>query len=114
MTKKEITIAGQTVTMAYCFATEIGFKKMSGQGIEEFDAKNQEHVIYLILSAISAYYQSIGEEMPIKSETFMFDCKPNEIIEAMKVVFELRMEWYELPFGDDEKEEEKEGDTKND
>lgn len=79
---------------------------MSGVGIDEFDAKNQEHVLYIILAAISAYYQSIGEDMPIQSDTFMFNCKPSEIIDAMKAVFELRMAWYEIPAGEEEKVEE--------
>ena len=36
MKKKEITLAGKHVTVAYCYATEIAYKDLSGQDIADF------------------------------------------------------------------------------
>lgn len=100
MTSKEITIAGKTVSVAYCYATEIGFHRYTGKNLDEFDATDPEHVTYLIISAILSYYQGRDEEPPVKDEDLMYQAKPKELIEAMAAIFKLRAEWYELPVGE--------------
>ena len=110
MTEKQTTISGKPVGMAYCFATEIGFNRMTGVNIEDFDAKNSEHVIYFVLAAIMAYYQSRGEESPVAADDLIYKASPTDIINAMKAAVELRSEWYALPFEDDAP---KEDDAKN-
>jgi hypothetical protein len=55
MTTKTIKIANKEVTLAYCYATEIAFQRYTGTGLENFDATNSEHVVYLVLSAVLAY-----------------------------------------------------------
>ena len=62
----------RTVTMGYCYATEIAFKDLAGQDISDFmtealpliqDNKMPDikKTIYAILSCMIAYYHSIDE-----------------------------------------------------
>lgn len=103
MTEKIITIAGAEVGIKYCFATEIGFRDLSGESIDKFDATNPSHVTALIMAAIVAYYQSRGEDSPIDTEKIMYEAKPKELIEVMTAIFNLRNTWYS---GDEEGKEE--------
>lgn len=113
MKTKEITLCGKQVMLAYCFATELAFKKFTGLEIEDFDPTNRDHIIYMILSAIAAYYESQEKEedrkAPIKDTELMYQAKPKEIIEALKEITQLKADWYEIPTGD--KVEEKPADA---
>ena len=115
MTQKEIKLAGKNVRMAYCYATEIGFKDLAGQDIGEFVAEvcntglvepDPKKLVYLILSAIMAYYQSRDEEPPVKDRTLLYECEPKEIVAAFTEVLKLRAEWYRVPEGEPKAEEE--------
>lgn len=123
MKKKEITINDQQVTLGYCYATEISFKLLTDQDINDFMAEVQtcltaetqrmpdiRKTIYLILAAASAYYESRGENMPISDETLMYECTPTELGTALGTVLTLRSEFYALPTGEPK---DKEGDGKN-
>lgn len=103
MTEKTIKIAGVEVGVKYCFATEIGFRDLSGESIDKFDATNPSHVTALIMAAIVAYYQSRSEDSPIDTEKIMYEAKPKELIEVMTAIFNLRNTWYS---GDEEGKEE--------
>lgn len=107
MTQKTITIAGKQVGIAYCFATEIAFKALTGNNIEEADVTNPEQVVYLILAAISAYYQEQEAEAPVTDKDIIYRAKPKEIIEALTAVLVMRAEWYESPKGEATEEEPK-------
>jgi len=109
MKTKEITLCGKQVTLAYCFATELAFKNFTGTNIEDFDPTSPEHVIYLILSAIAAYYQKREEDAPIKDTDLMYDAKPAELISGLTEAMKLRAEWYEIPKGEKTKEQPSEG-----
>lgn len=102
MTEKIIKIAGVKVGVKYCFATEIGFRDLSGESIDKFDATNPSHATALIMAAIVAYYQSRGEESPIETEKIMYEARPKELIETMTAIFTLRNTWYS---GDEEGKE---------
>lgn len=103
MTEKIITIADAEVGIKYCFATEIGFRDLAGESIDNIDATNPSHVTSLIMAAIVAYYQSRGKESPIATEKIMYEAKPQELIVAMAAIFKLRNTWYS---GDEEGKEE--------
>ncbi len=107
MTQKTITIAGKQVGIAYCFATEIAFKALTGNNIEEADVTNPEQVVYLILAAISAYYQEQEQDAPVTDKDIIYRAKPKELIEALTAVLAMRAEWYESPKGEDTDEEPK-------
>jgi len=113
MKTKKITLCGKEVTIAYCFATELAFKNFTGISIENFDATNPEHIIYLILSAIAAYCQKKEIEAPIKDTDLMYEAKPQELIVGLTEVMKLRAEWYELPKGEKPDDPAKDEDKKN-
>ena len=86
--------------IAYCFATEIAFKKFTGSNLDDFDASNPEHIIYIILAAIASYYQAEGKDAPVKDEGLLYHAKPKDMIDALNEVLKLRADWYQLPKGD--------------
>ena len=122
MNKKEITLCGKQVTLAYCYATEIAFKDMSNQDITDFmieavpqiqaqkmpDAKK---VVLLIIAALMSYYQSIGEETPIEDKDIMYRCEPEELGIALGTIINLYVEFYHIPT-DEPKEKEQKGGKK--
>ena len=126
MSKKEITLCGKKVTLAYCYATEIAFKDLSNQDITDFmieaipqiqaqkmpDAKK---VVLLIIAALMSHYQSIGEETPIEDKDIMYRATADEIGYALGVIIGLRNEFYRIPTGEPE-DKPKDGDAepKND
>ena len=86
MKTKEITICGKQVMLAYCFATELAFKNFTGLEIEDFDPTNRDHIIYMILSAVAAYYQKREEDAPVKDTDLMYESKPTEISVSLAVL----------------------------
>ena len=121
MITKEITIGGKSVTLAYCYATEISYKLLSDEDInifmtEVYECMNDDiqrmpdirKTIFLILAAISAYYESKGEELPIDDKTLMYECKPEELGTALGVVLGLRGQFYAVP-SDEPKDKEPNG-----
>ena len=106
MSKSQITINGQEVGVAYCYATEIAFTRYTGVSVDEFDTKNPEHHIYIIIAAIIAYYESQGKKAPVKDTDLMYHATPTELTTALTEIFELRKEWYDIPKGAERKDEE--------
>lgn len=115
----------RTATMGYCYSTEIAFKDLAGQDITDFmtealpliqDSKmpDVKKTIYAILSCIIAYYQSIGEEPPVKDTDLMNEATPIEIGTALGTVLKLRGEFYHIPTGEPaEKPQKGKGKAKN-
>lgn len=101
MKEKEIIIAGQKVGVAYCYATEIAFARYTGKNIEDAFREGQqispENVLYLILSAIVAYYESRNQQPPVESTSVMYKATPQEITSAITDITNLRLSWYSLP-----------------
>ena len=113
MTTDIIKIAGKEVNIAYCYATEITFTKYSGTPLDNLDANNPEHLLYLILSGIMSYYISKGLEPPIKDEDLMYNAEAQEIIDALNAIMKLKVEWYKLPTGEPTEEVKEEDAKKN-
>jgi hypothetical protein len=125
MKAKEVTIAGKTVALAYCYATEIAFSDYTGQDINRFIASlmpdddgnipttDPKKVLYAILSAALAYAQNMEQECPIKDTDLMYEAKPADLVLALATVFELRKQWYEIPDGDTTEKAEEEDKAKN-
>lgn len=101
MKEKIITIAGQKTGAAYCYATEIAFSRYTGKNIEDAFREGQpvspEDVLYLILSAIVAYYESRNEQPPVESTSVIYKATPQEITSAVTEITNLRLAWYNLP-----------------
>ena len=94
------------MTIAYCYATEIAFKKYTGEYIDKFDAQNPEHILYIILASMFSYYQAKGEDCPVTDSDLMYNSKPQELVDALTEVFNLRLDWYKIDDGEDTKKEE--------
>ena len=113
MIHEEITIAGKPVTLAYCYATEIAYKDLSG---EDIDAIIQETVacvnakparmpdakrsIYLVLAAIMAYYDSKDKDAPINDTDLMRETSPIELGTALGTIINLWAKFYNIPKGE--------------
>ena len=115
MKKTEIKIAGKKVNIAYCYATEIAYKDLSGEDIaaiiQEIVAcvnaqparmPDTKRSIFLVLAAIMAYYQSKDEEAPIKDTDLMNDTTPLELGTALGAIITLRAQFYSIPKGEPE------------
>ena len=108
MKQKEITICGQQVTLAYCYATEISYKILSDEDIIDFGQEVIEKIqheqmpdirktIFLILASMNAYYESKDETAPITDKELMYECSPQEIGQALGVIIGLRSQFYHVP-----------------
>lgn len=113
----------RTVTMGYCYSTEIAYKDLADQDIADFviealpliqDSKMPDikKTICAILSCITAYYQSIGEDAPIKDTDLMNEATPIEIGTALGTMLKLRGEFYHIPKGEPEEKPAKRKDKK--
>ena len=111
MKKKEITLAGKQVTVAYCYATEIAYKDLSGQDIADFMGEVGEAIaankmpdakksIFLLVAAIMSYYETKKEDAPITDAQIMTEATPLEMGAAIGAVLNLRSEFYALPEGE--------------
>ena len=105
----------RTVTLGYCYATEIAYKDMSGEDITAIiqdtissinaqparmpDAKRS---IYLVLAAVMAYYQNKEEDAPIKDTDLMNDTTPLELGTALGTIINLWAKFYNIPKGEPE------------
>ena len=115
MIHEEITLAGKPVTLGYCYATEIAYKDLSGQDIAGIIQETIAYVntqpkrmpdakrsIYLVLSAIMAYYQSKDEDAPIKDTDLMNETTPLELGIAIGTIINLWAKFYNIPKGEPE------------
>ena len=122
MKKKKVKIAGKQVWLAYCYATEIVFNDLTGEDINEYFKElftseegktNPKKLLYAILACAIAYAQGTQTEDALEDKQLMYEAKPSELIEAFKVVVELRNEWYKLPSSEKPEKEEKGNGKKN-
>ena len=97
MNTSTINICGQEVHVAYCYAAEIAFHNYTGVSIDKFDPENPQHVVFLIMACIFAYYNAKAHENEghdLTDESLLYESKPEEIVAAFKTVLELRQRWY--------------------
>lgn len=122
MQKKEITICGKPVTLAYCYATEIGYKDCSGEDIHTFLTEaipliqqqkmpDVKKTLFLIISSMLSYYED-DEKLPVTDKDMMREATPIEITTALGTIIVLRSQFYHVPEGEP-KDKPSEGDEKN-
>jgi hypothetical protein len=113
MIQKEITLCGKQVTLAYCYGTEIGYKLLADQectefvrevlqGLAENKMPDSRKAIYLIMSAMTAYYESKNQENPIEDKELIFHATPDDIGLAVGTIAGLYIEFYKIPVGEPE------------
>ena len=119
MIKKEITLCGKAVTLAYCYATEIAYKDLSDEdmfdyaqaAVEAIQAKRDPDIkktILAIIACMMAYYED-ADKAPVKDSEIMKQATPVEIGTAMLTILSMRSEFYHVPSGEPEDKPEKGG-----
>ena len=115
MIQKEITILGKQVTLAYCFGTEISYKLLAEQECTDFVREvlaglaqetpkmpDTRKSIYLIMSAMTAFYESNGEKNPIEDKELIFHATPDDIGLAVGTIARMYIDFYKIPIGEPE------------
>lgn len=115
MIQKEITLLGKKVTLAYCFGTEISYKLLADQECTEFvrdvlaglaqetpKMPDTRKSIYLIMSAMTAYYESQNQQNPIEDKELIFHASPEDIGIAIGTIASMYIEFYKMPVGEPE------------
>ena len=127
MTTKTITIAGKEVTLAYCYATEIGYKLLSDEDITAYMADALEALkesrmpdtrktVYLVIAAIIAYSEWQEEKPAVTDRDLMYKATPQELGTALGTIIQLRADFYKVPSDEpkeDQPEEKKHEQEKN-
>ena len=119
MTTKTITIAGKEVTLAYCYATEIGYKLLSDEDINVYMADamvalkerrmpDTRKTVYVVIAAINAYSEWQEETPTVSDRDLMYKATPLELGTALGTIIQLRADFYKVP-SDEPKDEQPEG-----
>lgn len=120
MITKEITILDKKVNLAYCYGTEISYKLLADEECTEFireviasiqskqnpDARKS---IYLIIAAMTAYYESQNQENPIEDKELIYHATPEDIGLAIGTIAGLYIKFYKIPVGEPEDKPQKTG-----
>ena len=125
MIQKEINIMGKQVTLAYCYGTEISYKLLADEESTDFIAEGlkclQENrmpdsrkAIYLIMSAMTAFYESQSQKNPIEDKELIFHASPEDIGMAIGTIAALYIEFYKIPVGEPEDKKKAEESEKKD
>ena len=122
MVEKKVTISKHSadridnveIGLAYCYATEIAFKEMSEDDINDF-IQNAIHTIhagkmpdikktlFLIASSHLAYTESHGDrDVTISYGDLITASTPSEIVTALVTIIKLREDFYNVPSGEPE------------
>lgn len=113
MIQKEINIMGKQVTLAYCYGTEISYKLLADEECTDFIAEvlkclqsnrmpDSRKAIYLIMSAMTAFYESQSQKNPIEDKELIFHASPEDIGLAIGTIAALYIEFYKIPVGEPE------------
>lgn len=124
MTQKDVKICGKTVTLCYCFATEIGYKVLTDEDINDFvveaiNAINEqrmpgtERTLNFIIAGITAYYESVKKKVPVTDKMMLTEMTPDEMGTALGTLIGLRAEFYHVPSGEPKDKAEEQADPKN-
>lgn len=113
MVERTVKICGQDILMCYCTATETGFETITGKSSVIFIPKvtkddkgkiisvepqtNVADCISLAVAGIIASYTRRKEKAPITSDDILYDGTPEEVQNLIKVILEMRNEWYQVP-----------------
>lgn len=118
MITKEITLCGKAVTLAYCYGTEISYKLLADEdctdfihealkGISDNKMPDTRKSIYLIMAAMTAFYESNNEKNPIEDKELIYHATPEDIGLAIGTIAGLYIEFYKIPVGEPEEKEPK-------
>ena len=125
MIQKEINIMGKQVTLAYCYGTEISYKLLADEECTDFIVEvlkclqenrmpDRRKAIYLIMSAMTAFYESQSQKNPIEDKELIFHASPEDIGLAIGTIAALYIEFYKIPVGEPEDKKQSEESEKKD
>ena len=125
MIQKEINIMGKQVTLAYCYGTEISYKLLADEECTDFIVEvlkclqenrmpDSSKAIYLIMSAMTAFYESQSQKNPIEDKELIFHASPEDIGLAIGTIAALYIEFYKIPVGEPEDKKKAEESEKKD
>ena len=108
MKKETIKFIGKDITLAYCYATEIAYKDLTDEDISVYmqeiftssqkgEMPDVKKAVYLILASMMAYYNSTGEECPVKDTEIINNANPTEFGNAFATVINLWKAFYSVP-----------------
>lgn len=108
MITKEINILDQKVNLAYCYGTEISYKLLADEectefvrevltGLQDNRMPDSRKAIYLIMSAMTAYYESQNQPNPIEDKDLIFHATPEDIGLAIGTIAGMYIEFYKIP-----------------
>ena len=118
MIQKEITLCGKQVTLAYCYGTEISYKLLADEectdfvkevikGLKESRMPDSRKAIYLIMAAMTAYYENQSKENPIEDKELIFHASPDDIGLAIGTIVGMYIDFYKIPAGEPKDKEPK-------
>ena len=127
MTSKEINICGKPVTICYCFATEICYKVLTDEDINDFVAEainainkkrmpDTKRTLNFILAGLTAYYESLSKKKkaPVTDTMLLTEMTPDEMGTALGTLIGLRAEFYHVPSDEPKDKQSKLAEEKND
>ena len=65
--------------------------------------------IYLIIAAMTAYYESQGQKNPIEDKQLIYHATPDDVGLALGTIAGLYIEFYHIPVGEPEDKPQKTG-----
>lgn len=112
------------VMLGYCFATEISYKILADEDIHDFMAEAIVHLknekmpdtrksLYLILASMQAYYERLGQKLPLTDMDLMCDMTQSEMATALGTIIGMYLEMTAIPPGEEPEKREKDSDPKN-
>ena len=118
MIQKEITLCGKQVTLAYCYGTEISYKLLADEECTDFVNEvikrlkenrmpDSRKAIYLIMAAMTAYYENQSKENPIEDKELIFHASPDDIGLAIGTIVGMYIDFYKIPAGEPKDKEPK-------
>ena len=117
MITEKITIVGKSVTLGYCYATEIAYKDLADEdmldyakhALESIQAQRDPDIkrtIFAIIACMMAYYEK-ADKAPVKDSDIMKEATPVELGTAMLTILSMRQEFYHVPKDEPEEKPEK-------
>lgn len=114
MEKKEKTIVGKTVMLAYCYATEINFLEQTGTNFTDFVASHAtgksvspKLMTSAVMAAVKAWSDYSGDTPSITEKDLIYEATAEEVQHAFLTVIDLFTLFYNLPIEKDENKKEK-------
>ena len=103
--KKEITVMGETLTIAFNLATQITYKKITDVDFNGKDLEDPNKMVALYMACILAN----NPETKITIDNILLDIKQAELATLSSAVAESMADFYDVPMSEKESQKESKG-----